>query len=476
MANSLGRIDHVVVLMLENRSFDHMLGFTKSAGMPVDGLSGDESNPDAELPPGRVFVTNDADYLDDLVFDAAHGIEDVALQLYGSRASSFDSDDGRNDGFVVDYGSLPLVDAKQARRVMACFAPARLPVLTRLAREFAVCDRWHASVPSSTWPNRLFVHAATSYGEATNALREYPMKTIYDSLDEAACSWNVYFHDVPVCLLLERLRSERGKSRLHRFEQFKEDAATGKLPSYSFIEPRYLNFLWWRANDQHPNHDVRLGELLIADVYEALRASPAWERTLLVVVYDEHGGTYDHVFPPTAVSPDGRAYVGPDFAFGFNRLGVRVPAVLVSPWIAAGTVDHTLYDHTSILATVRERFGLASPLTARDAAAASFGANLSLDAPRKDTPTKLERPSVVATWLRELEREMSPEHIALAIEGGASSLMRLTGHQQGLVDLVNSLDLAETPEERATAQAHPCAHEHAAASHVRDRMAKYLGR
>ncbi len=467
MTSSLARIDHVVVLMLENRSFDHMLGFTMGSDPRVDGLRGDESVSDGAG--GRVVVSNDAQYIDDFRIDPSHGIAHVARQLYGAPASSFDSDAGNNDGFVTDYASLPFVDAAQARRAMACFAPERLPVLTRLAREFAVCDRWHASVPSSTWPNRLFVHAATSDGAAANVLREYRMRTIFDELEEAGATWNVYFHDVPVSLLLERLRSDLGKARIQRFDRFKADAKAGTLPSYSFIEPRYLNFLWWRANDQHPNHDVRLGELLIADVYETLRASPAWERTLLVIAYDEHGGTYDHVFPPRAPRPDDGVFEADGFSFGFDRLGVRVPAVLVSPWIPANTVDHRLYDHTSIHATLRERFGLATSLTARDGAASSFGDALSLAEPRKDTPTKLDRPSLAATLLQELAHELSPEHIARAFAAGASSLAGLTGHQWGLVDLASSLDASQPVTRKLTV-------EHDAAAHVHERVAKYLGR
>lgn len=473
MTSALDRIDHVVVLMLENRSFDHVLGFAKARDPRIDGLTGGESNADADG--ARVRVSDDAKWVDDLVVDPSHAIADVARQIYGAPVDSFAFDDGDNDGFVTDFAAQLLVDARQARRAMACFSPERMPVIHELAASFAVCDRWHASVPSSTWPNRLFAHAATSYGAVDNVPREYPMRTIYESLEAAGQSWSVYFHDVPLCLLLASLREPARRANVHRIDRFFDDARAGTLPSYSFIEPRYLDFLWWRANDQHPNHDVRFGELLVVDVYEALRASPLWERTLFVVAYDEHGGLYDHVFPPRAPSPDGRAWKGDGLSFDFTRLGVRVPAVLVSPWIAAGTVDHTLYDHTSILATVRDRFGLAS-LTARDAAAATFADTLSLDRPRTDAPTKLARPSIAATVLDEIARELSPAHILAAIEGGAAAVARVTEHELSFVRFVESLPLDDTPAERAAVRAKRFAKEHDVATHVHERMKKYLGR
>src|SRR5262249_19547994 len=151
------------------------------------------------------------------------------------------------------------------------------------------------------------------------------------------------------------------KRRYKLIDDFFDDARTGHLPAYSFIEPRYTDFLSLKANDQHPPHDVALGEYLIADVYEAIRNSPQWEQSLLVVLSDEHGGIYDHVPPPETVNPDGKTAPNCDF----KLLGVRVPAVLVSPYIAKGTIDPQVYDHTSLLATVEKRFGL-QPLTARD--------------------------------------------------------------------------------------------------------------
>jgi phospholipase C len=203
--------------------------------------------------------------------------------------------------------------------------------------------------------------------------------------------------------------------RIRKFDAFYQQASTGTLPAYSFLCPQYSDGNdGSRTNSQHPPYDVRYGEVLIADVYEALRASPAWNNTLLIVTYDEHGGYYDHVTPPIgAANPDGldspTAYdkqqaakdpassgylIKPNMTFDFTRLGMRVPAVLISPWIAKGTVDSTQYQHTSIFATLRDLFGV-GVLTKRDAQAKSFTANLTaLKAPRTDAPAKLNRPAL----------------------------------------------------------------------------------
>ncbi|HUS17973.1 MAG TPA: alkaline phosphatase family protein [Chloroflexia bacterium] len=280
---------------------------------------------------------------------------------------------------------------EHAQKIVQCFAPSKLPVLTTLARAFAICDHWFSSLPGPTWPNRLFVHAGTSAGHVDNTLHpgDYNIDTIYDRLDQATVSWKIYFHDIPQAIALSHLQMDFARARFRLFDEFLTDARHGTLPAYSFIEPRYADFLFFKANDQHPPHDVALGEYLIADVYEALRASPQWEHSLLVILYDEHGGIYDHVPPPPAVNPDGKRSRKP--VFGFDRLGVRVPAVLVSPYIPAGTIDSQVYDHTSVLATLEKRFDLA-PLTKRDAAAQPFDANLILTSPRTDTPRTLRRP------------------------------------------------------------------------------------
>ena len=263
---------------------------------------------------------------------------------------------------------------------MRCFAPKSLPVLTTLASEFAVCDSWFSSVPGPTWPNRFFAHAATSKGFITNSqFNSYDMPTIFESLAAQGKTWRNYYHDFSQTWALQRLQTPENRIRFASFGRFKRDAKQGTLPNYAFIEPKYFSF-FGQANDQHPPHDVRAGERLIAEVYEALRTSPQWLNTMLLVIYDEHGGTYDHVVPPAATPPDGHTS-----QFVFDRYGVRVPAVIVSPFVPPGPV-HTVFDHTSIPATLTGIFGLPRSLSARDAAANRFDGVATLASPRTKVP------------------------------------------------------------------------------------------
>jgi phospholipase C len=226
------------------------------------------------------------------------------------------------------------------------------------------------------------------------------MPTIFERLNARDDGWRVYYHDIPQSLTLARLWNH--VDRFRHFNEFARDAAAGLLPAYAFLEPRYFpDASLGMPNDQHPPHDVVFGEQLIATVYNAVRASPLWESTLLIITYDEHGGCFDHAPPPLAVPPgDGRTQEG----FAFNRYGVRVPAIIVSPYIAPGTVLRAVpgavsqgppypFDHTSIIATVRKCFGLGDALTARDAAAPDLAPVLRLDQPTNDTLALLTVPS-----------------------------------------------------------------------------------
>ncbi len=292
-------------------------------------------------------------------------------------------------GFVRNYLAQVPAPATPAA-VMHYFTPEQVPVISTLAREFAVCDCWHAAAPCQTWPNRFFVHTATANGHENNAPSHFPylMPTIFDRLSEAGQDWKIYFHDAPQALTLTRLWEHIDGFRL--YDEFREDAANGTLPAYSFIEPRYFPDLSL-PNDEHPPHVVTLGEQLIADIYNALRSGPGWAKTLLIVTYDEHGGCYDHVAPPAAIPP-GPVATTP---FAFDRYGVRVPAVLVSPYIAPGTVLRAPaggppFDHTSIIATLRRRFALGAPLSLRDQAAPDLAGVLTLATPDNAGPPRIE--------------------------------------------------------------------------------------
>jgi len=395
MADALSAIDHFVVLMLENRSFDHLLGFLRTLDPRIEGLRGTESNRLLPADPTSpvVTVTNTAASTD-LDVDPGHELTDVNEQLFGSRAVQPGAT-AANIGFVASHSAKRQQAGQSAGTgavIMHCFDPANMPVLSTLAREFAVCDHWFASVPGPTWPNRFFMHCGWSGGHYDGKFRLYGMRTIYEELEAKKCSWRIYLGGgFGQSLLLTHLYTSGRGNRVQPLAEFYRAAKKGQLPNYSFIEPDYFGN---KANDEHPPHDVRHGEALIARVYDTLRQSPTWPKTLLVVTYDEHGGLYDHVPPP-----EGPQYVpnpkhDPDF--DFSRLGVRVPAVLVSPYIPKGTVDHTEYDHTSVLASLTKRFGLPGKLSQRVARAATFEHNLSLAAPRTDAPLSVATPALAA--------------------------------------------------------------------------------
>ncbi|MGH9759309.1 MAG: alkaline phosphatase family protein, partial [Blastocatellia bacterium] len=330
-----------------------------------------------------------------------------------------------------------------------------------------------------TWPNRMFVHAATSAGQIDNNVHEnaYNIDTIYDRLDEKGEPWKIYFHDFPQSIALIHLQKDFVvENRFRLFADFLEDAAQGHLPAYSFIEPRYTDFLFIKANDQHPPHDVALGEHLIADVYEAVRDSPQWNQTALIVLWDEHGAFYDHVPPPPAVNPDNKVSVDP--ACDFKRLGVRVPALIISPYVTKGTISNTTYDHTSVLATVEKRFGLRS-LTNRDAAAATFesvfGSTL-----RTDAPLKLDRPTD-AVALSDYEKsksalaELTNDAVRDALRAFDFSKTPATEFQISLVKLAKSIFVrGETQLAAAIRLSQWADIEHDAAAHLREFSSKFF--
>jgi phospholipase C len=412
--------------MLENRSFDHMLGFLNTQPPTIEGLTGNEWNPQnfdnwPNVPPAdRVDVNRDASYEDFKEYDPDHSFEGTAIQVSGPHLVPATD---KNMGFVFSYNRKIQKEGGNphlGRQIMQCFSPQRLPVLTQLAQEFAVCDHWFSSVPGPTWPNRFFVHAATSDGKVTNdATHLYDMRTIYQNLAAAGKSWKIYYHDIAQAFALTKLIPD-WDDKFKRISTFFNDVESGNLPNYSFIEPRYHTLLSWKANDQHPGNDAKWGEFLIADIYEAIRKNETlWKKTLLVILYDEHGGFYDHVPPPidgengiTVVNPDGKKSSDPEFAF--NRLGMRVPALLVSPYIEKRHVDKTVYDHASVPATIKKIFNLPSFLTKRDENANTFDHNLTLDALRSDTPETLSRPGAPAeaeNHLRLARSEVTPEAV-----------------------------------------------------------------
>jgi phospholipase C len=382
------RIEHLVVLMLENRSFDHMLGFLQSPDYPIDGLRGAESNPSSDGTPD-VAVSHNALAAGDLNPDPGHDFEDVNVQVFGTRAPAAGAPVTMK-GFVRSYASID-ASHRHGSSIMKCFAPSSLPILSTLAKEYAVCERWFSSVPGPTMPNRMFAHAGTSLSRVVPDPDLASLRTIFEAFDKdpafRASDYRIYHQDgFTVLFTVGHLIDDPHGFR--DYNRFADDCARGDLPAYSFIEPRYANDSrdgsFFAASDQHPDHDVMEGERLIRDVYLAIRSNTKlWQSTMLLIVYDEHGGIYDHV-PPPSIPATGDPTI--DNTFAFDRLGVRVPAVVVSPWIPPRTIIRTQLEHSSIVGTVRKLFGpTASPL-GRDATAATFDFDTipHLDAPRTD--------------------------------------------------------------------------------------------
>jgi phospholipase C len=403
------KVEHLVVLVLENRSFDHLLGWLPHPDPSFGGLTGREDNPvDPRDPDGERVTVARWDEGEAVDVDPGHDFADVMEQLYGRRRAW-----RRSAGETPTNGGFLRVHARRAGQeragdVMRCMTPDRVPVLARLALEYCVFDRWFASVPGATWPNRLFVHAATSAGTVDNVLGWYRLDTVFHRMERAGIPWRVYRDGITQVGAFVGL--PRGLDRFAPFELFLDDAARGRLPAYAFIEPDHFPP---GKNSQHPVQDLAHGELLVARVYRALRASPAWPRAALLLVWDEHGGFFDHVPPPATVAPDARrAARYPSFAFA--RLGPRVPAVLVSPWIERGTVDHGVRDHTAIVASLRRRFGLGAPLGRRDAGALDVWGALRRDTPRADLVEVDPRPAGAVARVNEQLDGLQADLVRLA--------------------------------------------------------------
>jgi phospholipase C len=392
------QIAHVVVLMLENRSFDSMLGRLYPNDPTYKGLTLNESNTYAGTTyPVWRGKSMETDISCTPKPDPGESFVDMNEQLFGGpRTPALPP----MSGFAANYATQP--PSKEgpfvAGNVMHYFLPEQVPVISNLAKAFGVCDQWHASAPCQTWSNRFFAHTGTSLGYVDNHTFPIPFDapSIFRRLQDEGKTWRVYFHDMPQSGLLRDIWLY-ALFHFKFFSQFLADAHTGSLPNYSFIEPRYFSDLFLNRipNDEHPPHNVIYGEQLIAQVYNAVRSSPCWKTTLLIITYDEHGGCFDHLPPPAATPPDAHNQAG----FSFDRYGVRVPAVIISPYVPPGSVvkpspnaDGNTYpfDHTSIIATIRKLFGLGQKLTERDDKAPDLLSALSLVVPANDGPASID--------------------------------------------------------------------------------------
>ena len=353
VAPAASGIDHVVVVMMENRSFDHLLGW-------VDGADGQQAGlryPDRN---GQLQKTHALapDFQGCGHADPDHSYQGGRVE-YDAGACDGWLRAGANDTFSIGY---------YQRRDLSFFGQA--------APHWTVLDRYFAPIMAETYPNRIYQHAAqTDRLVNTTALSTLP--TIWDRLAEAGVEGRYYFSDVPFLALWGTKYLPISRP----FASFLADAAAGTLPPVSFVDPRFVDEESGTSGDDHPHSDVRNGEAFLNAVYHAVTTSPAWAHTVLVINFDEWGGFFDHVPPPTAAIPAADAAAGATD----GRLGFRTAAMVVSPWAASGAVSHIQFDHTSVLRMIEWRWGL-QPLTVRDASANNLAAALDFSAARNHVP------------------------------------------------------------------------------------------
>jgi phospholipase C len=345
-------LDRIIVLMMENNSFDRMLGALFPNRPDGGGIKGAEDkywnlNPKTHQ---RVYVR--PTQTREVKNDPGHELEDVQEQISGGC-----------QGFVSNYVRKYPDDPQE---IMGYYPDGALPALHSLAKNFAVCDRWFSSIPGPTWPNRFFALTGTSMGGVTNTggPAQYPQATIFSVLSDMGISCRNYIHDASPNSAWANVPPF--DTIAHFMKALSGPAAN--FPQFAFVEPHYGILSKQGQNDQHPPCDIMKGEKLIDDIYKVLRRNDAlWKRTLLVITYDEHGGFYDHVEPPAAIPPD--EHTTPKF--DFKRLGVRVPTILVSPWLDAQVISDT-FDHTSLLRFLLDKWGASDFLGDRVRSAQSF--------------------------------------------------------------------------------------------------------
>jgi phospholipase C len=358
-------IDTFVVLMMENRSFDHYLGWMPNA----DGRQAGLHYTDDE---GRRFATRHltGDFQGCAFEDPDHSWEGGRQQLHHGKVDGFLR--GDNDIFAISY-----------------YKAADLPFLPHVARAYTTFDRFFCSLLGPTYPNRHYMHAAQSYGIKENVLRtDLPDSTIFAALKRKGVSSRYFYSDLPVSAFW----GQKGLDRSARVDEYYERCATGKLPALSFVDPAFVGESAGTSGDEHPHGDVRTGQAFMADVVHAFMESPQFKRGALFIVYDEWGGFFDHVRPPHVPDVRGSRRLSRDF----GQMGFRIPAVAVSPYARRRHVDHGVYGFESILKLIRYRFGLAS-LTRRDARARNIGLAFDFDRrPRLDPPDLPRPPHIVS--------------------------------------------------------------------------------
>ena len=364
-------IDTIVVLMMENRSFDHYLGWLPGADGRQAGLTFSDKH-------GRLHATHrlGTEFQGCGFLDPDHSWDGGRLELDGGRMDGFLKAD--SDVFSIGY-----------------YTEHDLPFTPQVAQSFTTFDRFFCSLLASTYPNREYMHAGQSYGRKDNSLPVtssgvgFPDTTIFAALAGAGISSRYFFTDIPVSALW----GVPGVLRSSQVQLYYEQAALGLLPPVSFVDPSFNGDSQGTSGDEHPHGDPRVGQAFMADVVHAFIDSPHWKRGALFIVYDEWGGFFDHVVPPRV--PDLRA--SPDPRNDFGQMGFRIPAVLVSPYARRGYIDHSIYGFESILKLIRYRFGLA-PLTPRDLFANNIAYAFDWESkPQYDPPHLPTPPDVISS-------------------------------------------------------------------------------
>jgi phospholipase C len=395
----MAQIEHLVVLMMENRSFDHMLGYLRRTGMDVDGVVGASNNAsDGKVIQGHLLEKTR------VRMRPHHLLKEVAVQVNG----------GKMDGFAKGYHS-----SDSLSEVMSWYDERQLNTYDRLARQYVVCDRWFSSVAGPTWPNRFYALCGTSGGMSANGVF-IDHATFFDLLP--ADSWRYYSHDVAFLRTVQKYTAQVGPP-IEKMSSFYKACAKGTLPSMSWIDPNFtlvdIDALFNWANDDHPPADVARGQNLVARIYNHLSASPNWKNTLFVITYDEHGGFYDHVAPEATMAGEPPP---------FDRYGVRVPAFVISPWAPPGRPFHGTLDHTCIARTALELFApnQVDKLSPRVTKSPSLLPILAMPDARTDV-ARLEGIPV-------LETAIAPIHIGAGAAGLAHS-MELTDNQEEVEEI-----------------------------------------
>lgn len=350
-------IEHIVVVMMENRSFDHYLGWLPGANGRQEGLTYKTSK---GIPYSTHHLTN--------YVNCGHPDPDHSYQ--GGRD---EYDNGKMDGWI-----------RTTTNDLFCigyYLESDLPFFSAFAKNFTTLDHYFPSILSSTFPNRVFSHAAQT-DRLDNSLSISTLPTIWDSLADAGVSAKYYYSNVPFLALW----GEKYIPISALYPEFFVDITAGTLPAVAVVDPRYTLIDDGEGNDDHPHADLRAGEHFLGQIFQALSSSPVWDSTVLIVTRDEWGGFFDHVVPPRAIAPND---VDTDLVNGKALLGCRVPVVIASPFSRGNPVKPTihaqLYDHTSILKMIEWRFGL-KPLTKRDAAMNNLALALNFSEPNTSVP------------------------------------------------------------------------------------------